>query len=341
MKAVIVRAFTPFDQAEYGELPDPVPGPGEVVVDIAAAEANFPDILYIEGRYQAKPPFPFSPGLAGAGTVSAVGPVVDTLAVGDRVMVLPHHGTYAEKIALPSGFCFPMPDDMPFDAAAACGLVYQTAWFALTDRAAMRPGETVLVLGATGGVGMAAVQLARALGAGTVVAATRGPDGAALARALGADHVIDAAAPDLRDAMRDGVRAATGGRGADVVIDPVGGAASAAALRAMAWKGRMAVVGFASGEVPRIGANYLLVKTISVGGMQWTDYRDRQLDRVHAAQSEIFRLWQAGRVAPRIAERLPLARYAEALRRLSQAEVAGKIVLTTGDATSTKGEPTQ
>ncbi|WP_161556107.1 alcohol dehydrogenase catalytic domain-containing protein [Mangrovicoccus ximenensis] len=173
MKAVIVREFTPFDQAEYGELPDPVPGPGEAVVDIAAAEANFPDILYIEGKYQKKPPFPFSPGLAGAGTVSALGADVTGLEIGQRVMVLPEYGTYAGKIRLPAGYCFPMPDALPFDVAAAFGLVYQTAWFALTERGQLKPGETVLVLGATGGVGMAAVQLAKALGAGKLVRARR------------------------------------------------------------------------------------------------------------------------------------------------------------------------
>ncbi|MBN9889864.1 NADPH:quinone oxidoreductase family protein [Salipiger abyssi] len=331
MKAVIVREFTPFDQAQYGDLPDPEPGAGEVVVDIEAAEANFPDILYIEGKYQKKPPFPFSPGLAGAGIVSKLGAGVTGLSVGQRVMVLPSYGTYAEKLALPAGYCFPMPDDLPFDVAAAFGLVYQTAYFALTDRAAMTPGDTVLVLGATGGVGMAAVQLARALGAGTVIAATRGEKGAALAREFGADAVVDTGMENLRDGMRDVVKEATGGHGADVVIDPVGGDASAAALRAMAWCGRLIVVGFASGQIPQFGGNYLLVKNITVGGVQWTDYRARQLDRVQAAQAQIFQLWSEGKLAPRIADTLPLSQFAVALAGLQAAKVSGKIILTTKD----------
>lgn len=329
MKAVIVRAFTPFDQASYGDLPDPEPAEGEVVVDLHAAEANYPDILYIEGKYQKKPTFPFSPGLAGAGIVSKLGAGVSGLQIGQRVLVLPSHGTYAQKIAVPAGFCFAMPDDLPFDVAAAFGLVYQTAYFALTARGMIQPGDNVLVLGATGGVGMAAVQLARALGAGRVIAATRGAEGAAAARDFGADAVVDTGMDNLRDGLRDAVMAATDGHGADVVIDPVGGEVTAAALRAMAWQGRLVVVGFAAGAIPQIGANYLLVKNISVGGLQWTDYRARRLDRVRDAQAHIFRLWQEGKLAPRIAARLPLARFAEALDALQAARVSGKIILMT------------
>lgn len=329
MKAVIVRAFTPFDQASYGDLPDPEPAAGEVVVDLYAAEANYPDILYIEGKYQNKPPLPFSPGLAGAGIVSKLGAGVSGLQIGQRVLVLPSHGTYAQKIAVPAGFCFAMPDDLPFDVAAAFGLVYQTAYFALTARGMIQPGDNVLVLGATGGVGMAAVQLARALGAGRVIAATRGAEGAAAARDFGADAVVDTGMDNLRDGLRDAVMAATDGHGADVVIDPVGGEVTAAALRAMAWQGRLVVVGFAAGAIPQIGANYLLVKNISISGLQWTDYRARQLDRVRDAQAHIFRLWQEGKLAPRIAARLPLARFAEALGALQAARVSGKIILMT------------
>lgn len=328
MKAVIVREFGPFDQAEYGDLPDPAPSQGEVVVDLSAAEANFPDILYIEGKYQKKPPFPFSPGLAGAGVVRQLGAGVTDLSVGQRVMVLPGYGTYAQKICLPAGYCFPIPDEMPFDVAAAFGLVYQTAYFALTDRAAFAPGDNVLVLGATGGVGMAAVQLAKALGAGKVIAATRGADGADLARSFGADVVIDTSMDNLRNGMRDLVQKATKGHGADVVIDPVGGDVTAAALRAMAWRGRLIVVGFAAGQIPQFGGNYLLVKNITVGGLQWTDYRARQLPRVHAAQAHLFELWQQGKLAPRIARHVPLSQYAEALSALKAAQVSGKIILT-------------
>lgn len=330
MKAVIVRAFTDFDKAEVGELSDPLPSAGEVVVDIAASEANFPDILYIEGKYQKKPPFPFSPGLAGAGRISALGEGADPALMGQRVMVMPYYGTHAEKVVAPAGYCFPMPDEMPYEVAAAFGLVYQTAYFALTARANLLAGETVLVLGATGGIGMAAVQLAKALGAGCVIAATRGIEGAQLALEMGADHVVDSGMENLRDGLRDAVNALTAGQGANVVIDPVGGELADAALRAMAWSGRLVVVGFASGTIPKFAGNYLLVKNISVSGIQWTDYRARQLDRVAAAQAHIFELWAEGKLAPRISKTYPLEDFAQALSALNAGRASGKIILTTG-----------
>lgn len=330
MKALIVKEFTDFDKAEVGELPDPVAAPGEVVVDIKASEANYPDILYIEGKYQRKPPFPFSPGLAGGGVISAVGEGVDAGLIGQRVLAMPYNGTHAEKVALPAGWCFPMPDKMPFDVAAAFGLVYQTAWFALTDKARMQAGETVLVLGATGGIGMAAIQLAKALGASKVIAATRGA-GADIAREMGADVVIDSGMETLKDGLRAAVQEATDGHGADIVIDPVGGELSTAALRAMAWQGRLVVVGFASGQIPTFKGNYLLVKNIHVSGIQWTDYRARQLDRVAEAQAQMFGLWSQGRLSPKITARYPLTDYAEALTALNEGKAKGKIILTIGD----------
>jgi NADPH2:quinone reductase len=329
MKAVIVREYTRYDKAEYGEIDEPRPERGEVLVDIAAAEVNYPDILYIEGKYQRKPQLPFSPGLAGAGRVSAIGDGVDTLSMGQRVLVLPEYGTYAEKVRAPASFCFPIPPSMPFSVAAALGLVYQTAYFALVERAKLQPGDTVLVLGATGGIGMATIQLAKALGADTVIAATRAGSRAHLARQNGADVVVDAAMSNLRDGMRDAVAEATNGRGADVVIDPVGGDISAAAMRALAWSGRLVVVGFASGVIPEIRANYLLVKNISVSGLQWTDYRSRQLDNVEAAQRTLFSLWSNGLLRPLISQTLPLERFAEALADLDRGNAAGKTILLT------------
>lgn len=330
MKAVIVRKFTDFDRAEVGDLPDPVPGKDQVVVDISAAETNYTDILYIEGTYQRKPQFPFSPGLAGAGRVSGLGEGVDTGLLGKKVLVMPDHGTWAEKVLAPSGYCFPAPEEMPCEVVASFGLSYQTAYFALTDRAQLSPGDIVLVLGATGGIGMAAVQLASALGAGKVFAATRGPKGAALAKEFGADAVFDSAMENLHDGLREAVRNATDGRGADVVIDPVGGEVSAAAMRALAWCGRLVVVGFASGEVPRFAGNYLLVRNIAVSGIQWTDYRARQLARTHAAQTHMFELWQDGRLRPRITATYPLERYGEALAAMKSGSASGKIILMTG-----------
>jgi|TARA_B100000446_G_scaffold180108_1_gene195836 NADPH:quinone reductase len=333
VKALIVNAFTDFDQAVVGNLPDPTPGPGEVVVDIRASETNFPDILYIEGKYQKKPPFPFSLGLAGAGLIAEVAEGVDPSLIGARVLTLPAYGTHAERVLAPADWCFPIPDDMDFATAAAFGLVYQTAYFALTARGQIARGDRVLVLGATGGIGMAAIQLAKALGAGTVIAATRGATSGALARDMGADVVVDAAMENLRDGLRDAVMDATDGHGADVVIDPVGGDLTGAALRAMAWSGRLVVVGFAAGSIPKIAANYLLVKNISVSGIQWTDYRARQIERVRDAQAHMFDLWRDGALAPKITATYPLADFAVALRALATGTASGKIILTMGEQT--------
>lgn len=331
MKALVVNAFGPFDLAEVGILPDPVPAAGEVVVDLAASETNYPDILYIEGAYQKKPPFPFSPGLAGAGRISAIGEGVDPTKIGQRVLVLPSYGSHAEKVVAPQDWCFPMPDQMPYVTAAAFGLVYQTAWFALTARAQLTQGDRVLVLGASGGIGMATIQLAKALGAGQVIAATRGPEGAAAARTMGADAVVDSGMDDLRDGLRAAVYDLTDGQGADVVIDPVGGDLTAAALRAMAWQGRLVVVGFASGTIPKFEGNYLLLKNIGVSGLQWTDYRARHIQQVQAAQAQIFDLWSQGKLTPEISATYPLADYAIALHALNEGRATGKIILTMGE----------
>jgi NADPH2:quinone reductase len=326
MKAVLVRAFAPFEEARVEEVPDPEPGPGDVIVDVVAAEANYPDILVIEGRYQVKPPLPFSPGKAAAGRVAALGPGVTGLRLGDRVSLQVEYGAYAEKVRVRAEHCYAMPDSMSFDVAAALGLVYQTAHFALLDRAGFRPGDVVLVLGAAGGVGMASVQLAKALGARLVIGAA-GPAKAAVAEAVGAEAVIDASGADLRDRMREEVARLTDGHGADIVIDPVGGALTTAALRALAWRGRLVVVGFASGEIPDIRANYLLVKNIGVMGLQWSDYRDRAPAQVAAAQREIFDLHLVGKLDPHIGRKLPLEAFREALALLRDRKAEGKIVL--------------
>lgn len=327
MKAVLVRQFGPIEKACIEDLPPLVPGKGEVVVNLHAAEVNFPDILVMEGNYQKKPPLPFSPGKAGAGIVSAVGEGVIKLAVGDRVAVQVEYGAYAGQLCTTAVNCFKMPVAMPFDVAAALGLVYQTAHFALVERAQMQPGDRVLVLGASGGVGSAAVQLARAMGAGTVIGGVKGARNAELACAAGCDETIDLEMENLRDGLRDAVRLATDGYGVDVVIDPVGGAVTDAALRAMAWRGRLVVIGFAAGSIPTIKANYLLVKNIAVTGLQWSDYRERAPDWIERVQSEIFNLWSTGRLAPQIADSMPLAQFVEALNRLKSGSAHGKIIL--------------
>jgi NADPH2:quinone reductase len=327
MKAVYVRAFAPFETIGVEQIPDPQAGAGEVVVDVVAAEVNYPDILVIAGQYQIKPPLPFSPGKSAAGHVSAVGAGVRELKVGDRVAVQVEYGAYAERLKVRQENCFKMPVGIPFDKAAALGLVYQTAWFALKDRAALKAGEIVLVLGASGGIGFASVQLAKALGAKMVIAGALGESNAAVAKSAGADHVIELADNNLLDALREKVNALTGNHGADVVIDPVGGDVNAAALRAMAWCGRLVIVGFASGEIPTFKANYLLVKNIAVIGIQWSDYRERTPERISEAQQEIFELYQQGTIDPYIGARLPLEQFADGLRALRDGKVQGKIIL--------------
>jgi len=327
MKAVWVRNFAPIAEIRAEEVPDPVPGSGEVVVDVVAAEANYPDLLVVEGKYQIKPPLPFAPGKAAAGRISAVGPGVSGLAVGDRVAAQVEYGAYAEKVVANAQSCFRMPDGMPFETGAALGLVYQTAWFALKDRARFEPGHSVLVLGASGGIGMASVQLAKALGARTVIGGVLGAANAEIAKRAGADHVIELGDPDLRDTLRQQVARLTDGAGADIVIDPVGGDAHAAAIRALAWCGRLVVIGFASGTIPTIKANYLLVKNIEVSGLQWSDYRERQPERVRAAQREIFDLYSQGKLAPVISRTVPLTDFAVALGLLRDGHAQGKIIL--------------
>jgi NADPH2:quinone reductase len=267
------------------------------------------------------------PGKAAAGRVFAVGPGVSTFKPGDRVAVQVEYGAYAEKVVTGQDRCYPVADDIPFDKAAALGLAYQTAWFALKERAAFRKGETVLVLGASGGVGFASVQLAKAFGANKVIAGVRGEANAAVARLAGADDVIALSGDALTDTLRADVKAMTGGRGADIIIDPVGGAANAAALRALAWGGRLVVIGFASGEIATLKTNYLLVKNIAVSGLQWSDYRDRMPQLVTHAQAEIFDLFRQGKVDPYISRKTSLENFAEALAAFKGGKAQGKIIL--------------
>ena len=251
MKAIVCREFGPPEALRLEEWPDPVPGPGQIAIAARAIGVNFPDILVVSGRYQLLPPRPFVPGKELAGIVTAVGPGVAGFAPGDRVMAQLEHGAFAEAAVANAAQCFPVPAGVSFVDAAAMGVVYQTAHFALIERGQYRPGETVLVTGAGGGVGMACLQLAKAKGA-TVLAGASRPERATLARESGADAIIDLGRPDLRDSLREQVRAATHGRMADIVLDPVGGDVFDAALRALAWCGRLVVIGFAAGRIPEV-----------------------------------------------------------------------------------------
>ncbi len=330
MKAVIVHEFSPFERVGVEQAPNPTPGEGEVVIDVKAAEVNYPDILVIAGQYQFKPPLPFTPGKAAAGIISAVGKGVTGFSVGDPVAAQIEYGAYAEKLRVRAINVFHMPPGVTFAKGAALGLTYQTAHFALVERARMQKNDVVLVLGASGGIGVASVQIAKALGAKTVIGGVLGEDNAVIARLAGADATIDLGQGDIRDTVRNTVRTLTGGHGANIVIDPVGGAANAAALRALAWRGRMVIIGFASGEIPKIPANYLLLKNIEVSGLQWSDYRDRTPEWVVNVQQELFDLYVAGKIDPYVSHTFPLEEFKTALSLLRDGKVQGKLVLAIG-----------
>lgn len=327
MKAVVVHSFGPLETLVLEDIAPPEPQRGELVIDVAAAEVNFPDILVIEGKYQVKPPLPFSPGKGAAGRVAAIGAGVSGFSVGDRVALQVEYGAFAEQIRARAENCMPLPDGIGFDTAAALGLAYQTAWFALTDRANLQAGETVLVLGASGAVGLATIELAKALGSATVIAALRGGKGWDLAQRAGADNSVDISTPDVLEGLREQVRAITGGRGVDIIVDSVGGAAAAAAIRSLGWRGRMIVVGFAGGEIPTFNAGYLLVKNIAVLGLQVSDYRDRTPARMADAQRTIFDLYTKGRLNPHIGRKFALADFAEALSTVRDGKAKGRIII--------------
>lgn len=326
MRAVIVKEFGPIASHAMGQLPDPIAGPGEVLVTLGAVAANFVDILVVTGKYQFLPQRPFAPGKLPTGTVSAIGAGVTGFSIGDRVLTLAEHGGYAEKVAIDARQCFILPSAMSFVDAAAMALVYDTSWFALRERARIRPGESVLVLGSPGGVGLAAIQLAKAMGA-RVLAAVSSLDKAQLVWDAGADEVIDLSQPNLRDSLREQVYASNGGKGADIVIDPIGGDAFDAALRSLAWRGRLVVIGFASGRIPTIKANYLLLKNIEVSGLQISDYRKRLPDLMAECICEIFTWYEAGKLKPLPTKIYPLENFAQALQDIQDRRVRGRIVL--------------
>lgn len=326
MRAIVVEAFGPPEQLRLAEMPQLVPGPGEVVVGVRAAPVNYVDLLVTGGSYQFLPPFPFVPGKGPAGVVSAVGGGVTTLQLGDRVLAMAEQGGYAEAVAVAADQCYRLPATMSFDEAASLSLAYDTAWFALRERGRLEPGETVLVLGASGGVGQAAVQLARAMGA-RVLAGIARPERAAAVLAAGAEAVVDLSRPNLRDSLREQVFAATDRRGVDIILDPLGGEAFEAALRALAWRGRLVVIGFAAGSIPMMRINYLLLKNIEVSGLQITDYRKRRPQQVAAAFAEIFGLYEQGKIKPAPVTIFPLESAGEALAALRDRRLTGRAVL--------------
>jgi NADPH:quinone reductase len=326
MRAAVIREFGPIASHAVREMPDPVPGPGEVLVTIHAAAVNFVDSLVVTGKYQFLPQCPFTPGKLPAGIVTMLGVGTSGLKVGDRVLTLAEQGGYAQKVAIDARHCFKLPTSMTFVEAASMALVYDTSWFALRERARIAPDESVLVLGSTGGVGLAAVQLAKAMGA-KVLAGVSNAAKAPLAVEAGADEVVDLSLDNLRDALREQVYAKNDGEGVDIVIDPIGGDAFDAALRALAWRGRLVVVGFASGRIPSVKANYLLLKNIEISGLQVSDYRKRTPDLMAQCMQEIFAAFEAGKLKPAATVTRPLESFAESLQDIIDRRVSGRIVL--------------
>ena len=324
MRAMVCeRLGDPADLA-LRDLPSPPMGPDQVRVAVRAAGVNFPDLLMIEGRYQVKPELPFVPGLEVAGEVLECGERVSHVQPGQRVLAFARAGGgYASEIVLPGAIVTPLPESMDDVTAAAFPIAYGTAHFALTHRGHLAPGETLLVLGATGGVGLAAIEVGKRLGA-RVIAAARGPDKLAVAREHGADEAVDYAAEDLRERLRE----LTAGRGVDVTFDPVGGPAFHAALRAGGWEGRVLVVGFASGDIPQVPANLVLVKNLSVIGVVFGAHSDRFPEDTRHRLEALFRDHASGALRPRIWKTFPLEQASRALAGITARRVVGKMVLT-------------
>jgi NADPH:quinone reductase len=323
MKAVLCKQFGPPDSLVVEELASPRAGPGEVVVSMKAASVNFPDVLIIQNKYQFKPPLPFSPGSELAGVVKEAGTGVQGWRPGDKVMAFTTYGAFAEEVKVEAGRLLPVPNEMNFVEAAAFVLTYGTTDHALRDRAALGAGETLLVLGASGGVGLAAVEVGKALGA-RVIACASSEDKLAVCREHGADATINYAAEDLRERLK----ALTEGRGADVIYDPVGGPYSEPAFRSIAWRGRHLVVGFAAGEIPKLPLNLALLKGASVVGVFWGDFARREPQRFAESVRQLAKWFAEGKIRPHVSQTFPLHKAAEALKLMAARQVKGKVVLT-------------
>lgn len=322
MQAWVCERTDGVDSLQWQSLPTPQPGPGEALIEVRAASLNFPDLLTVQGKYQFKPPLPFVPGSEFAGVVQAVGDGVSNVRVGDRVAALGSSGGFGTHACAPANRLMPLPEAMPFEHGAAFAFTYGTSHHALVDRAALKAGETVLVLGAAGGVGSAAVQIAKACGA-RVIGAVGSAAKADFVRGLGADEVLDYG----RDSLRDALKALTQGQGVDVVYDPVGGALTEAAFRSLAWRGRHLVVGFADGAIPALPINLALLKGASLVGVFWGDFARREPKAYLHGLAQLLQWYGQGLVRPAIEPVLPLARLHEAYARMSGRQVLGKVVL--------------
>ena len=324
MKAAVCHEFGPPEVLRYETVPDPEPGPGQVVIDVHAAAANFPDVLMMKDEYQFKPGLPFSPGGEVAGIVSAVGPDVDGGRLGERVMALTGSGGFAEKVAVPVRALLPIPEGMDMATASGFPTAYGTSYHALVDRGAVQPGETLLVLGAAGGVGMSAVEIGAALGA-VVIAGASSAEKLAVCVEHGAAMTIDYSRENLRERLRE----LTAGQGVDVIYDPVGADLAEPAFRSMAWNGRFLVIGFAGGHIPKLPMNLPLLKGASVVGVYWGAFTGREADANRRNMEALGLMFREGKLHPVVSATYPLERAADALAELSQRRAVGKVVVLT------------
>ena len=325
MKALLCKQFGPPESLVLEDVPSPQPGAGEVVVSIKAASVNFPDVLIIQNKYQFKPPLPFSPGSELAGVVKEVGPDVKNVKPGDKVIAFTTFGAFAEEVKTEAARLLPMPEGMGFDAAASFILTYGTTDHALRDRAQLKAGETLLVLGAAGGVGVAALEIGKALGA-RVIACASSDEKLAVCREHGADETINYAGEDLRER----IKALTGGKGADVIYDAVGGPYTEPAFRSIAWRGRHLVIGFAAGEIPKLPLNLALLKGAAVVGVFWGDFTRREPQAFAKSARQLARWYQEGRLKPHVSATFPLAKAADAMNLLASRKAKGKVVVIIG-----------
>ena len=323
MRAVLCKSYGPPETLVVEEVPARAPAAGEALVSVKAAGVNFPDVLIIENKYQVKPPLPFSPGSELAGVVTSVGTGVTRVKPGDRVMAITGYGAFAVEVTIDAARALPIPAGMDFVTAAAFGLTYATSDHALRDRGALKSGETLLVLGAAGGVGLAAIEIGKAAGA-RVIACASTDDKLAICRQHGADDTINYATEDLRER----IRVLTGGGGPNVIYDPVGGPFTEPALRSIAWRGRLLVVGFAAGEIPRIPLNLTLLKGCSIVGVFWGDFARREPERFAESMRQLGRWFEEGRLHPHVSATFPLDRATDALALMAARQVKGKVVLT-------------
>ncbi|CAO3433466.1 NADPH:quinone oxidoreductase family protein [Azospirillum doebereinerae] len=325
MKAVLCKAFGPADRLVVEEIAPVTAGPGQVVVAVKACGINFPDTLLIQDKYQFKPVLPFAPGGEIAGVVSRVGEGVTAWKTGDAVIAFTTWGGLAQEVAIDANRLIPKPPGMGFVEAAGYAMTYGTALYALDDRGGLQAGETLLVLGGAGGIGVAGIQIGKAMGA-TVIAGVSTPEKAAFCRRIGADDTIDYTQPDTKDRLK----AMTGGKGVDVVLDPVGGRYTETALRAIAWDGRLLVVGFAAGDIPRIPTNLTLLKSCAVIGVFWGAFLLREGAQRDRHLQKLVDLHASGAVAPQISAVYPLEQAGQAIQDLQDRRATGKIVVEVG-----------